>query len=65
MDNLEKELTELLRNENGFESSVDESTRKEMAQMISQKFESDMSNFTVQYHFRSLTLSGANKLCRL
>ena len=24
-----------------------------------------MSNFTVQYHFRSLTLSGANKLCRL
>ena len=22
-------------------------------------------SFTVQYHFRSLTLSGANKLCRL
>jgi hypothetical protein len=42
MNDLEKELTELLRNESGFEGSTNESTRKEMAQMILQKFELDM-----------------------
>ena len=49
MDNLEKELTELPRNENGFESSIDESARKEMAQVISQKFESVMSKVKVVF----------------
>lgn len=33
MDNLEKELTELLKNESGLEASKDETARKEIAQM--------------------------------
>jgi len=33
MDNLEKELTELLKNESGLEASKDETARKEMYQM--------------------------------
>ncbi len=49
MDKLEKELTELLGNESGFAGSIDESTRKEMAQMIFQKFESDMSKVKVVF----------------
>ena len=44
-----KELTELLGNESGFAGSIDESTRKEMAQMIFQKFESDMSKVKVVF----------------
>jgi len=42
MNDLEKELTELLKNESGFEGRTNESTRKEMAQMVLQKFELDM-----------------------
>ena len=49
MDKLEKELTELLENESGFDISMDESTRKEMAQMISHKFESDMSKVKIVF----------------
>jgi len=33
MDNLEKELTELLKNESGLEAGKDETARKEIAQM--------------------------------
>jgi hypothetical protein len=49
MDKLEKELTELLGNESGFTGSIDESTRKEIAQMISHKFESDMSKVKIVF----------------
>ena len=49
MDKLEKELTELLGDESGFVGSMDESTRKEMAQMISHKFESDMSKVKIVF----------------
>ena len=49
MDKLEKEITELFRNESGFAGSMDESTRKEMAQMISHKFESDMSKVKIVF----------------
>ncbi len=49
MDKLEQELTELLRSESGFVGGMDESTRKEMAQMISLKFESDMSKVKIVF----------------
>jgi len=49
MDNLEKELTELLNNESGFEAGKAEAAGKEMARMIFQKYETDMFKVKVVF----------------
>lgn len=49
MDNMEKELSELLKNERGPKDCMNETARKEMAQMIFQKFELDMFKVKVVF----------------
>ena len=49
MDNLEKKLTELLNDERALAGGVDQAARKEMTQMILEKFELDMFKVKVVF----------------
>ena len=49
MDNLEKKLTQLLSDESDLAGRVDEAARKEMTQMIFEKFELDMFKVKVVF----------------
>jgi len=49
MDNLEKKLTELLSHESDLAGRVDQAARKEMTQMVFEKFELDMFKVKVVF----------------
>jgi len=49
MDNLEKKLTELLSDDSDLAGRVDQAARKEMTQMIFEKFELDMFKVKVVF----------------